>query len=169
MPGLEKKLLQEQLENHQIQRHDFLNIFQVIRGYIQLNMPKKALEYLDEEIAGLQPQQEIDRIGDQSMHAILLGWYYKLRLKGIKIDIIIPSEMKRNEFWLGRWQEEYAQHFYGYTITCVNEIPLDGDPEDFVARIRLDSLSGGFSCDFSLLKNENSYFHRLFTTADEQS
>lgn len=164
MSGLEKTLLYEQLENFQIQRHDFLNNFQVIRGYLQLNMPEKALEYIDEAIVGLWPQQEIFKIGQKSMLAILLGWFFRLRLQGVEMAILIPPEMKEEEYWLERWREEYARQFYGYTKECSSIIPQEDAPEDLLAEIGLNSAPGGFACEFKLLKQGDIYIQNDFST-----
>ncbi len=111
MSSFDKTLLHEQLECYQIQRHDFLNNFQVIRGYLQLNMPEKALEYIDEAIVELLPQQEIYKVGQKTLLAILLGWFFGLRLKGVEMIFRFSPEMKSESFWEKRWKEEYAQDF----------------------------------------------------------
>ncbi|NLI92406.1 MAG: histidine kinase [Peptococcaceae bacterium] len=164
MSQLDKTLLFEQLETYQIQRHDFLNNFQVIRGYLQLNMPDRALAYIDEAIAGLLPQQEIYKVGQKSLLAILMGLYIGVRLKGVEMMVSFPPEMKKEEFWLERWQEEYALQFYGYTKECISLIPEDRNPEDLFAEIHLTALTDGFACEFLLLDQRQPYLERKFST-----
>lgn len=166
MPGLDdldKILLEEQLEYFQIQRHDFLNNIQVIRGYLQLDMPERIIEYIEEILAGLVPQQEIARIGQKTVVAILLGWFFQLRLKGVEMVFSFTPEVKGQEFWLERWQEEYAQQFYGYTRDCLKMIPKDENPDDFQADIYLHAVPGGFGCEFKLLKQEELFQQKDFS------
>jgi hypothetical protein len=164
MSDFDKQLLNDQLDNYQIQRHDFLNNFQVIRGYLQLNMPEKALEYIDEELVGILPQQEIYMIGQKSLLAMLLGLFFKLRLKGVEMVMSFPPEMKKEEFWQDNWQEEYAQRFYGYTIECLSKIPLVKDPEDLLVELGLHYALGGFACEFRLLNQGELYLQNDFST-----
>lgn len=163
MNNINEKLLFDQLENYQIQRHDFLNYFQVIKGYLQLNMPEKALKYMDEVLEELTPQQEIYKVGQKTLMGILLGWFFKLRMKGIKMVITFPPEIKKEEFWVDHWQEEYGSRFYGYTKECSNIIQLD-DLEEWLAKIEIGPASEGFSCDFKLLKKGNLNQHQVFST-----
>ncbi len=164
MTDFAKTLLNEQLDHYQIQRHDFLNNFQVIRGYLQLNMPEKALRYIDEAIAALLPQQEIYKVGNKDMLAILLGWFFGLRLKGVEMTIDFPPEIKQEAFWQEFWNEEYALQFYGYTKECVNLIPLEENPEDLLAEIHLLSAPRGLRCEFKLLNRGKVYVTRDFLT-----
>lgn len=150
MSDLEKKLLEEQLDWFQVQRHDFLNNFQVIRGYLQLGMAEKAIEYMDEIDKEIEPQQKIYRIAHKTLRALLLGWFFEFRLKGIGIKITIPEEMTNTAFGAEHWQEEYGERFYGYTKACLEEVPFEADPEELTAEIVLQTSSGGFACEFSL-------------------
>jgi hypothetical protein len=164
MFSFEETLLYEQLENYQIQRHDFLNNFQVIRGYLQLNMPEKALRYIDETIAELVPQQEIYQVGQKMLLAILMGWFFGLRLKGVEMVINFPPEMKKEAFWQQRWEKEYALQFYGYTKDCIELIPPDENPEDLRAEINFFSLPRGFGSEFKLLNRGEICRQKIFAT-----
>jgi len=158
MSSFVKTLLDEQIENYRIQRHDFLNNVQVIRGYLQLNRPEKALAYIDEAIDALGPQQEIYKVGQKELLAVLMGWFFGLRLKGVEMHIHFPDEMKKENFWQERWQEEYARRFHGYTKDCVNRIPLEENPEALLADIQLISTPTGFGCKFQLLREDETVF-----------
>jgi hypothetical protein len=164
MSSLDKKLLNEQLENYQIQRHDFLNDFQVIRGYLQLNMPDKALEYIDEALLELLPQQEVYKIGQKTMQAIFLSLFFGLRLLGVKMVLRLSPEMKEREFWLEGWQEEYAQQFYGYTKECLSLVAEaeEGHLDEMLAEIHLNSLPDGFVCEFKLYSQGKIYLQNNF-------
>ena len=162
MSTVYEELLQNQLENFTIQRHDFLNYFQVIKGYIQLNMPGKALEYMDEVLDSLVPQQNISRIAEKTIVAILLNLYFKLHKQGIRMVIKYPEEMKSKEFWIARWRAEYADRLYGYTKVCTANIPPVHDFEDFLAEIILDSTEQGFTLEFSLYKQQEQIRQEFF-------
>ncbi|NLM22392.1 MAG: histidine kinase [Peptococcaceae bacterium] len=164
MLSFEKTLLFKQIDNFQLQRHDFLNYFQVIKGYIQLNMPEKALEYLDQTIAELVPQQLIYKINQKIMIAILLGLFFDLRLKGIEMAIEIPQEMREEEYWQTGWKEEYAERFYGYTKECLALIPEEIDPGALLVEIRLLTAPQGFGCEFRLLKEGKILDKKSFYT-----
>jgi hypothetical protein len=166
MSSLDRKLLNEQLDNYQIQRHDFLNNFQVIRGYLQLNMPDKAVEYIDETLLELLPQQEVYKIGQKTMQAILLSMFFGLRLLGVKMVLSFSPEMKEGEFWLERWREEYAQQFYGYTKECLSLVAEEGHSDEMLAEIHLNSLSDGFACEFKLYNQGEIYLRNNFNAAN---
>ncbi|HHV65138.1 MAG TPA: histidine kinase [Peptococcaceae bacterium] len=164
MSDLTNILLTEQLNNFQLQRHDFLNNFQVIKGYLQMDMPQKALEYLDEVILELRTQQEIYKLGQKTLLAIFMSWYFRLRLQGVEMTVSFPPEMKKEEFWQGRWQEEYAEEFYGYTRECADSIPAHEKPENLLAKITLKTLPAGFECNYQLVKMEEILLEKIFST-----
>lgn len=160
---IDRELLYRQLENYQIQRHDFLNNFQVIRGYLQLEMPQKAMVYIDEVIDGLRYQQQLSKIGHKSMQAILMCLFFDLRLKGVLMETTFSPEIQEIEFWEKHWQEEYAQQFYGYTKECSSFIPIDEDPDKLLAKISLHTYGESFQCEFELYNEEQICVHKVFT------
>jgi len=164
MSDLDKTLLVEQLANYQIQQHDFLNNFQVIKGYLQLNMPEKALAYMDETLRGVAPQREIYRIAQKVLASVLLSFFTKLRLKGLLPDIYISPEFKDQGYWQENWREEYAGQFYGYTMECLRAIPEDINPNDLLAELELATVQRGFTCTYSLYKQGELYYHNDFST-----
>jgi len=154
MSTVHEELLQQQLENFTIQRHDFMNYFQVIRGYIQLNMPEKALAYMDEDLISLLPQQTISRIAEKTVVAVLLNLYFKFGKQGIKMAVKYPDEMKSKEFWTARWLTEYADRLYGYTKEWVANIPAVHDLEDLSAEIALNATEKGFTLEYKLYRQQ---------------
>ena len=160
MDNLDKKLLYEQIDYFQLQRHDFLNYFQVIKGYIQLNMPEKALDYLDQTITELVPQQLIYKISQKTLIAILLGLFFRLRMKGVNMSIDIPQEMREDEYWQNNWQEEYAEQFYGYTKECLNSLPEEIDHSELLAEVELTALPHGFGCEFRVWRRISFFVKR---------
>lgn len=163
MPKLDRELLYRQLDNYQIQRHDFLNNFQVIRGYLQLEMPQKAMEYIDEVIDGLHYQQQLYKISHKSMQAILMCLFFDLRLKGVLMELSFSPEMQEEGFWGKHWREEYAQQFYGYTKECCSLIPIDEDPDKLLVKIKLRTYGESFQCEFVLYNKEEICVYKVFT------
>ncbi|MGI5901549.1 MAG: Spo0B domain-containing protein [Desulfitobacteriia bacterium] len=150
-----KCLLKEQLNNCRFQRHDFLNHFQVIKGYLQLGMPDKAAAYIEEAVDSMAFQQQIFLISCPELSSILFSWFFKLRARGIEMTLSFPEEMAVEEFWTTRWQEEYGERFLGYTKDCLNCLPGEVDPEQLRARVRLITLEEGFGCQFRLFYGED--------------
>ncbi len=144
-------LLAEQLNWYRLQRHDFLNHWQVIMGYLQLNNPNRALEYMHKALQGMQNEQMIGQIPEEIFGAILLGWVTRLRQAGINIAVSYPETMKEQSFWQDYWLEEYAEAFYGYTIECVESITVQSNElsQESCAEIILEE---GLSCNFRVLR-----------------
>lgn len=134
------KLLAEQLDWYRLQRHDFLNHWQVIMGYLQLNNPVKALDYMRGALQGIENEQKIGQIPEDFFAAILLGWVIRLTQAGIRTTIGYPDKMKEQSFWRDNWIEEYAEAFYGYTIECVEGTNVKGKElaEEICAEIILE-------------------------------
>ncbi len=150
MSQIIRKLLAEQLSWYRLQRHDFLNHWQVIMGYLQLNNPNKALDYMHRALQGIENEQKMGQIPEEVFGAILLGWLTRLRQEGINTTVSYPEIMKEQSFWRDYWREEYAEAFYGYTIECVESTTVQTDEllEERCAEIILEE---GFSCSFRFL------------------
>ncbi|MFZ3101998.1 MAG: Spo0B domain-containing protein [Desulfitobacteriaceae bacterium] len=151
MSQIIRKLLAEQLSWYRLQRHDFLNHWQVIMGYLQLNNPKKALEYMHRALQGMENEQKIGQIPEDIFGAILLGWVTRLRQAGINTTVSYPDIMKEQSFWLDYWLEEYAEAFYGYTIDCVESITIQSNEvsQESCAEI---ILGEGLACGFRFFR-----------------
>lgn len=119
---LERLLLKDQLDYYRLQRHDFLNHWQVIMGYLQLGKADKALSYMREGMSGLEAEQEIGQIPQETVAAILLSFVISLRKEGIKVEVKLKASMKETNFWEEFWQEEYGQALYGYTRECLTHL-----------------------------------------------
>jgi hypothetical protein len=72
--------------------------------------------------------------------------------------------MKEEAFWKERWNEEYAQEFYGYTKDCLDLIPQDENPDELTAEIYLQTVPQGFSSAFKLRNQENVHVEKVFAT-----
>lgn len=118
-PSLERTLLAEQLDHYRLQRHDFLNHWQVIMGYLQLGKADRALLYLQDGISGLDAEQQIGQIPQEMAGAILLGFVIELRKEGLLVEVQLDSFLKKEVFWQEFWQEEYGEVLYGYTKECL--------------------------------------------------
>ena len=164
MSEVEHVLLLELLQWYRLQRHDFLNHWQVIMGNLQLNQPEKALVYMREMIAKPEQQQEqkIAQIPEPQLASILLGFIIRLRQKGIIATIDFPEGMKKEEFWQDHWQEEYVEALYGYTKECVELSSGNRTQSDNLnSEVFLYDEPGGLSCQFILLDDENVLFDKM--------
>lgn len=122
MPGkssLERTLLAEQLDHYRLQRHDFLNHWQVIMGYLQLGKADRALLYMQEGVSGLEAEQQIGQIPQEIVASTLLGFIIALRKEGIWVEIELEKLLKEEVFWQEFWLEEYGEVLYGYTRECL--------------------------------------------------
>jgi len=121
MSEVEHVLLSELLQWYSLQRHDYLNHWQVIMGNLQLRQPEKALAYMRETVAVQEQEQKIAHIQEPALAAILLGLMIGFRQEGIPATLNFPEEMKREDFWREHWREEYLEGLYGYTKECLAE------------------------------------------------
>jgi hypothetical protein len=120
-------------------------------GYLQLNNPDKALEYMRKALQGIQNEQKIGQISNDILGAILLGWVNRLRQQEINTTIDYPETMKEQGYWQDNWFDEYAEAFYGYTMECMESIDLEnsGLLKECCAEIILE---GQLSCCFRFLR-----------------
>lgn len=150
MSKVKRILLSEMLQWYRLQRHDYLNHWQVIMGNLQLNRPGEALQYMRGAVTGSQEEQKIGHLAEPYLAAIMLGFLIRLSQEGITVTIDFPEEMKQKEFWQDHWQEEYVERLYGYTTECLKtsaEFPKSGDLQ---AEVYLFNEPGGFSCQYIL-------------------
>lgn len=149
MSEVEHVLLSELLEWYHLQRHDFLNHWQVITGKLQLRQLEKALTYMGETLLIQKQEQKIVMLREPVLMAILLGLLVGFRQAGVKVSFAFPEQMKNEDYWRDHWREEYAEEFYGYTKECLNTLKesklLDG-----TAEVYLFEEPGGLSCQVIL-------------------
>lgn len=119
---LERMLLKDQLSHYRLQRHDFLNHWQVIMGYLQLGKADKALSYMREGINGLEAEQIIGQIPQEIVAAVLLNFIISLRKEEIPVEVEMDTAMKDENFWEEFWREEYGQALYGYTKESLTDL-----------------------------------------------
>lgn len=150
MPTVENTLLSELLAWYSLQRHDFLNHWQVIMGYLQLNKGEKALAYMREALQGLDAEKKSGLIPQPAVAAILLGWTVRLRQNGINVRLNFPEELKKETFWLESWQEEYGEALYGYTKHCLELCTQQAEIQSGQewAEISLYPEGDGLTCAF---------------------
>jgi hypothetical protein len=120
-------------------------------GYLQLNNPDKALEYMRKALREIQNEQKIGQISNDIFGAILLGWVTRLRQLEIKTIISYPETMKEQSCWQDNWFDEYTEAFYGYTMECMESINIEssGLLKESYAEIILE---GQLSCSFRFLR-----------------
>lgn len=160
MSEVEHVLLSELLQWYRLQRHDFLNHWQVIMGNIQLNQPEKALAYMREMITEPEQEQKIGQIPVSQLAVILLGFIIRLRRVAIMAVVSFPEEMRQEEFWQDHWREEYGGDLYGYTRECLEMSSQFSKEEKLEAEVILYNEPGGFSCQFILMDEENVFLDK---------
>lgn len=120
-------------------------------GYLQLNNPDKALEYMRKALQGIQNEQKIGQISHDVLGVILLGWINRLRRQEINITVNYPETMKEQSYWQDSWFDEYTEAFYGYTMECMESIEVENSGlwKECCAEIILEEQ---FSCCFRFLR-----------------
>lgn len=155
---LVEKLLEEQLNWYKLQRHDFLNHWQVIMGYLQLKHTDKALAYMREAL-DLTAEQQVGQIPEPLVSASLLSLVIRLHLGGIPSEVIMPFIFKQEGFWRESWQKEYVGALSGYTTECQDMVFSLANPpagnSGMRAEIILGEDNGKFYCSFKLYRGED--------------
>jgi hypothetical protein len=88
----ERRLFLQGTDFFRRQRHDFLNAMQIVRGHVQLGNPEKALACIEETVKALAPQQEISRIAEELLQALILHWYLELSGHGAQVSVRVAEE-----------------------------------------------------------------------------
>ena len=161
MPEVKHVLLSELLQWYSLQRHDFLNHWQVIMGNLQLHQPEKALAYMRETLAVQEQDQKIALIHEPALAAILLGLIIGLRKEGITTTIDFPEGMKKEDFWRDHWREEYAEGLYGYTRECLEVSSQSRLLLNVTAEVYLFDEPGGLACQVILADEETVLFDKM--------
>lgn len=160
---VEQTLLSEMLQWYRLQRHDYLNHWQVIMGNLQLNHPAEALQYMRETVAESQEEQKIGYLAEPHLAAIMLGLLIRLSQEGITVTIDFPDEMKLKEFWPDHWQEEYVKRLYGYTKDCMEALAQSPRSKDLQAEVYLFTEPGGLAFQFILSDEETILYDKMVT------
>ncbi len=160
MSEVEHVLLSELLQWYSLQRHDFLNHWQVIMGNLQLQQPEKALTYMRETVAVQEQEQKIAHIHEPALAAILLGLMIGLRQEGITATLDFPERMKKEEFWRDHWLEEYVEELFGYTRECLEASLPARLLLKVTAEVYLFEELGGLSCQVILADEETIFFDK---------
>lgn len=161
MSEVEHVLLSELLRWYSLQRHDFLNHWQVIMGNLQLHQPEKALAYLRETVALQEQEQKIALIHEPTLAAILLGLIIGFRQEGITATIDFPEEMKKEDFWRDHWREEYVEVLYGYTRECLEVSSQSRMLLNVMAEVYLFDEPDGLACQVILADEETVLFDKM--------
>lgn len=152
---IEHVLLSKLLQWYRLQRHDFMNHWQIIMGNLQLQQPEKALAYMKETLTVQVQEQKIAQIHEPVLAAILLTLIIELRQIGISATLDFPEEMTKINYWQEHWRKEYTEGLYGYTKECL-EAALKVKPlSSTTAEVYLFDEPSGFACQF-ILGNDNT-------------
>ena len=167
---VEHVLLSELLRWYSLQRHDFMNHWQVIMGNLQLQQPEKALTYMRETVAAQEQEQKIAQIQEPALAAILLGLIISLRQEGITVTLDFPEGMKKEDFWREHWREEYGEGLYGYTKECLAVSSQSRLLVDVTAEVYLFEEPGGLACQVILEDEETVLFDKMlkFTISSKE-
>jgi len=163
MSEVERVLMSELLQWYRLQRHDYMNHWQVIMGNLQLNRPEEALRYMRETNAGSQEEQKIAQIPEPYLAAILLGFLIRLSHEGVSATLDFPEEMKQSDFWKDHWREEYVEGLYGYTTEWMEEVSQSRASQDLSAEVYLFDEPRGLACQFILSDEETVLCDKLVT------
>ncbi len=163
--SVERVLMSELLQWYRLQRHDFMNHWQVIMGNLQLNRPEEALLYMRETATGSLEEQKIAQIPEPYLGAILLGLMICLSQEGVKASLDFPEEMKQKDFWKDHWREEYVEGLYGYTTECMEVVSRSRAFKNLNAEVYLFDEPGGLACQVILSDEETVLFDKLVTLA----
>lgn len=120
-------------------------------GYLQINKPDRALQYMRQSLQEIENEQKIAQIPEDILGAILLGWVTRLRKEGIRSTISFPDVMKDQNYWLNNWFEEQAEAFYSYTTECP-EVESAGSNQPEQEKYAEIILEEEFTCTFRLLR-----------------
>lgn len=85
--------MQDLLDILRVQRHDFMNHLQVISGLLQLNKPKRALEYIDEAAENLKKASVISKINSVEIAMAVLRADLAAQRQGISLNCNINSKL----------------------------------------------------------------------------
>lgn len=161
MSEVEHVLLSELLQWYSLQRHDYLNHWQVIMGNLQLHQPERALAYMRETVAVQEQEQKVSHIQEPALAAILLGLMIGLRQEGIMATLDFPEGMKKKDFWLDHWCEEYVEGLYGYTRECLELSSQSRLLANVTAEVYLFEELGGLTCQIIIADEETVHFDKL--------
>jgi hypothetical protein len=77
---------EQYLAHFRAQRHNFINDFQVVYGYIQLGRPEKALEYIKQSSRKSQEVGGLLRLSSPELSALFLHILAEAELKEIEVE-----------------------------------------------------------------------------------
>ena len=165
MSEVEHVLLSELIKWYSLQRHDYLNHWQVIMGNLQLQQAEKALAYMKETVAVQEQEQKIAHIQAPALAAVLMGLMIGLRQQGITATLDFPEEMKKEDYWQDHWREEYLEGLYGYTRECLAESSHSKQLLNVTAEVYLFEEPSGLACQVILADEETVRFDKRLKLA----
>lgn len=77
------------------QRHDFLNHFQIIGAYLQLNKSERALAYLKKSLAGMEHIGRLMHLKQNELALISLIKIEAMADKGITLELEVHTMMEK--------------------------------------------------------------------------
>ncbi len=89
---MERVLLARMLESHKVLRHDIMNCFQVILGYLQIKQPEKARKCALNTAEAMQGFGQLSKINQPLLQAFLTCWNTQVYLKQEGFAIAIEDD-----------------------------------------------------------------------------
>ncbi|MHB1127519.1 MAG: Spo0B domain-containing protein [Bacillota bacterium] len=88
----EELILKGLLDLIRLQKHDFLNHFQVVMGFLQLNRPERALQYVKETLGHLeQSWGSLGSVPQPWLAALMMPHIYKALWMQVRVSIQTDS------------------------------------------------------------------------------
>ena len=114
---MEELLLEEtlcrMLEAHRLMRHDYMNHFQIIAGYLQLGQAEKAREYINKISRGQERFKDLGRIETPVLRSLLL--YYLVPAEDGCFNLDVTGKIcleKKDDRNLARLLKDIIDQFY---------------------------------------------------------
>lgn len=123
------------LELYRIQRHDFLNHFQVAMGYLQMGKDKAALDYLRQAATEMMEAATLSRVEPAELAVELMCLARDCFNSGIELHFALPAQLP-----VVNWREEFKAKFA--VIRCALL------PKAKSVQMNLAAISGGVSLEF---------------------
>ncbi len=89
---MERVLLARMLESHKVLRHDIMNCFQVILGYLQIKQPEKARKCALNTAEAMQGFGQLSNINQPLLQAFLTCWNTQIYLKQDGFAVAIEDD-----------------------------------------------------------------------------
>lgn len=109
------QLLREVVDLFREQRHDFLNHFQVVLGYLQLNKADRAVAYMKQVNSEMQELSSITKLENPYLVVMLLLGVQKSKSLGIELSFDVADSCSL-------CQEDYNEDYVDQLAYCMDQV-----------------------------------------------